>query len=142
MSDRKPTPDILGDVLGGKPKGVWPQEIDYPIDRIIIGKRLRPLKDITPLVASIRELGLLNRIVLLPDGTLVAGYHRVEAVKVLEWTTIPAKIVEMDEIDAELVLQRRFDAADITLHRLRSGQRHQRQHDFHVAFLQLPHQVE
>ena len=102
MSDRKPTPDILGDVLGGKPKGVWPQEIDYPIDRIIIGKRLRPLKDITPLVASIRELGLLNRIVLLPDGTLVAGYHRVEAVKVLEWTTIPAKIVEMDEIDAEL----------------------------------------
>lgn len=109
---RKELPDILGqlrqpvnvldDVLSGRPLGTLPKEIDYPIDRIIVGKRLRPVKDVTELAASMKESGLLQRIVLLPDGTLVVGGHRVAAAKLLGWTTIPARIAELDEVDAEL----------------------------------------
>lgn len=112
MAKRQEIPDILGqlrqpvnvldDVLSGKPLGTFPKEVDYPIDRIIIGKRLRPVKDVTELAASMAESGLLQRIVLLPDGTLVVGGHRVAAAKLLGWTTIPARIAELDEVDAEL----------------------------------------
>lgn len=108
MTTRKPTPDILGgttdvltDVLSGKPSG-WNREMDYPIDRIRVGKRMRPLGDVTALAESMRELGLLNRVTLLPDGTLVAGNHRVEAAKRLGWIAIPARILELDQVDAEL----------------------------------------
>ncbi len=94
--------DVLGDVLSGRPLGTWPKEVDYPIEKIIIGKRLRPVKDVTELAASMAESGLLQRIVLLPDGTLVVGGHRVAAAKQLGWTTIPARIAELDEVDAEL----------------------------------------
>ena len=109
---RKELPDILGqlrqpvsvmdDILSGKPLGTWPKEVDYPVEKIIVGKRLRPVKDVTELAASMKEQGLLQRIVLLPDGTLVVGGHRVAAAKLLGWTTIPARIAELDEVDAEL----------------------------------------
>ncbi len=94
--------DVLGDVLGGKPLGTWPKEVDYPIEKIIIGKRMRPLGDVTSLAESMNQIGLLNAIHILPDGTLVAGNHRIAAAKRLGWTTIRARIVEMDEVDAEL----------------------------------------
>ena len=39
---------------------------------------------------------------LLPDGTLVVGNHRVAAARMLGWTTIRATIKDLDELDAEL----------------------------------------
>lgn len=77
-------------------------EVDYPINQIIVGKRLRSLGDVSGLASSIAQLGLLNRIHVLPDGVLVAGLHRLEACKLLGWETIPVRIVEFDELDAEL----------------------------------------
>jgi phosphoglycolate phosphatase-like HAD superfamily hydrolase len=108
MTQRKPTPNILAgpvnvldDVLSGKAAG-WPKEVDYPVERVIVGKRLRPVRDVTDLAESMDQIGLLNRITLLPDGTLVAGAHRLAAAKHLGWATIPARIVELDEVDSEL----------------------------------------
>ena len=82
----------------------WPREIDYPIQRIQVNRRLRPLREaaLTELASSMATLGLLNRIHLLPDGTLVAGLHRLEAARRLGWETIPVRILEVDELDAEL----------------------------------------
>ena len=113
MTARKPTPDLMGpidimdDILsaGTQPPAVvsWHgKELDYPIDRIQIGKRLRPLGDVTTLAESINQVGLLNPVTILPDGALIAGYHRLEAAKLLGWTSIRVRIVELDEVDAEL----------------------------------------
>ena len=114
---RKPTPDLIGqssgqiDIMGDilsagtqSPTVVsWHgKELDYPIDRIQIGKRMRPLGDITTLVESISQIGLLNPINILPDGTLIAGNHRLAAAKALGWTQIRVRVVELSEVDAEL----------------------------------------
>jgi hypothetical protein len=80
-------------------------EIDYPVARVRVGDRKRPLRDISGLVSSMAnpEVGLINRISLLPDGTLLAGRHRLAAAAALGWETIPAVIMELGELDAELV---------------------------------------
>lgn len=116
---RTPTPDILApaapdiiDAVFGaaaandRPDATWHKRaIDYPVDRVRVGKRMRPQRDITALAASMADpkIGLINAITLLPDGTLMAGRHRLAAAKLLGWKTIPAVIMELGELDAELV---------------------------------------
>lgn len=80
----------------------WQTEVDYPINRITVGKRRRPLGDISSLASSIAQIGLLNRIHILPNGELVAGLHRLEACRKLGWQTIPVHILEVNDLDAEL----------------------------------------
>jgi hypothetical protein len=71
-----------------------------PIASIRIENRLRPLDSakVAELAASIAELGLLQPIGIRPDGTLVYGYHRLEACKQLGWTEIPAVVVDGDDL--------------------------------------------
>ncbi len=71
---------------------------------IRIGERKRSLDGtkVAELAASIAELGLLQPIGIRKDGTLVYGYHRLEACKRLGWTEIPAVIVDGDDLRAEL----------------------------------------
>jgi ParB-like chromosome segregation protein Spo0J len=68
---------------------------------------------ITALTESIREIGLLAPITVrtarISDGVrwvdgyeLIAGNHRVRAVKALGWTDIDAVVVALDDVDAEL----------------------------------------
>jgi len=75
-----------------------------PIASIRIENRMRPLdsEKVAQLAASIAELGLLQPIGIRPDGTLVYGYHRLEACKQLGWTEIPAVVVDGDARRAEL----------------------------------------
>lgn len=75
-----------------------------PLSNIRIENRLRPLNDakVAELAASIAAIGLLQPIGVRPDGTLVYGYHRLEACKRLGWTEIPAVIVDMGDLHAEL----------------------------------------
>jgi len=54
------------------------------------------------LAKSIKEIGLLNPITITKDYRLVAGYHRLTACKKLGWATIPANVVDMDALHAEL----------------------------------------
>ena len=60
------------------------------IDEIKVnpGRRAALESNIEELAFSISEIGLLNPITLTGDYTLVAGLHRLEAVKLLGWTEV------------------------------------------------------
>ena len=51
---------------------------------------------------SIRELGLLHPIIVDKKYTLIAGLHRLEAVKLLEWTEIECTVSSLEGLKAEL----------------------------------------
>lgn len=77
---------------------------NIPIPIIKVENRLRPLnaEKVAELAESIAQVGLLQPIGVRPDGTLVYGYHRLEACKQLGWTEIPAVVVDGDDRHAEL----------------------------------------
>lgn len=63
-------------------------ELERTVDSIIVGVRHRTdLGDLSPLMDSIERLGLLQPITIAPDGTLLCGRRRLEAVKRLGWRT-------------------------------------------------------
>ena len=69
------------------------------VDGIIVGERhRRDMGDIDGLAASVGELGLLQPIVIRPDGRLIAGERRVHAAKLLGWTAIPVTVVDLDAV--------------------------------------------
>jgi ParB/RepB/Spo0J family partition protein len=76
--------------------------VEYPIADIDIGPRRRQLRDVDELAASIKAIGLLQPIVLTQAGRLVAGRHRLEAVKQLGWTKVPSILRSLTDLDAEL----------------------------------------
>ncbi len=76
--------------------------VRVPIAEIVVGERKRSLGDVTPLAESIAELGLLQPIVITEDRRLVAGMHRLEACRKLGWQEIDARIVQADDMRAEL----------------------------------------
>lgn len=64
-------------------------ELERTIDSIIVGIRHRKQAgDIDALARSIEEVGLLQPITITPDGVLVCGWRRLEAVRRLGWTTL------------------------------------------------------
>src|SRR5262245_58148103 len=68
---------------------------ERPMDSIRLGDRIRAdLGDVEGLAASIADIGLLHPIVIAPDGMLLAGARRYEAMRQLGRTTIPCRIVE------------------------------------------------
>lgn len=64
--------------------------------------RLRALGDVYALAESINESGLLNPIVVTPDLRLIAGAHRLEACKQLGWDEIEVRVLDVDDLHAEL----------------------------------------
>ena len=72
------------------------------IDSIRIGRRMRSLGDVNALIASIRELGLLNPITVTRERRLVSGHHRIAAFKVLGRRTIPAVVLALGRDEAQL----------------------------------------
>lgn len=82
--------------------------VDIPIASIRVAIRLRATSEekVAELTASIRGIGLLHPITVAPKGDsylLLSGNHRLESYKSLGFTTIPATIVEGDELIEELV---------------------------------------
>jgi len=83
------------------------------IKQIKIGDRKRSLKteSVNQLAESIKEIGLLNPITITQDKRLISGMHRLEAVKLLGWTTIDCNVLhyndalheELIEIDENLI---------------------------------------
>lgn len=65
-------------------------ELTWAVDAIRVGRRVRAdLGDVEGLAASIRSTGgLLQPITLTPDGWLICGRRRLEAVRQLGWTTV------------------------------------------------------
>ncbi len=69
---------------------------EVEIDKIKIGKRQRKyIGDITPLKKSLKEIGLINPIIVSEDLRLIAGYRRLLAAKELGWKTIQARIIPL-----------------------------------------------
>ncbi len=70
---------------------------------IIIGERVRKdVGDLKGLAASIEKHGLLHPIVVKSDGTLVAGFRRLEAFRLLSRKEIPASVIDVaDMLSAE-----------------------------------------
>lgn len=65
------------------------------IDAIEIGNRTRKdLGDIGELAESIKQVGLLQPVVIDSDNKLIAGRRRIEACKKLGWKQIPTVVAE------------------------------------------------
>ena len=75
-----------------------------PISKIKInpGRREADPAYIGDLAKSIRDVGLLNPITVDGTHTLIAGLHRLEAAKLLDWTEIECTVCDVDSMRAEL----------------------------------------
>jgi ParB family chromosome partitioning protein len=73
---------------------------DVEINKIKVGKRQRKyIGDISPLKKSLKDIGLINPIIVSEDMNLIAGYRRLLAAKELGWKTISARIIPLDYKD-------------------------------------------
>jgi len=74
------------------------------IDKIKVNPDRREAlpEHIAELAKSIAEVGLLNPITVDRDYTLIAGLHRLEAVKGLGWTEIECTVSSLEGLQAEL----------------------------------------
>lgn len=64
-------------------------ELERQVDSIHIGVRHRTeLGDLRALMDSMQRLGLLQPVTITPDGVLICGRRRLEAVKRLGWNTL------------------------------------------------------
>lgn len=69
------------------------------VDGVIVRERHRKdMGDVGSLARSIEDVGLLQPIVVTPDGVLIAGKRRLEAFKLLGRDDVPATIVPLDDI--------------------------------------------
>lgn len=79
------------------------------------GRRAVNPDDVQDLARSIQEVGLLNPITLDKERTLIAGLHRLEAVKLLEWTEIECTISSLEGLKAELAeIDENFVRSDLS----------------------------
>ncbi len=68
------------------------------IHDIVIGERIRTSDtDLDTLVASIRQVGLIQPIVINEDYELLSGYRRLMACKTLGWSEIEARVLSTDK---------------------------------------------
>lgn len=65
------------------------------IEEIKVGERARTeLGDLTELIKSIKDIGLLHPIVIAPDRKLIAGGRRLEACRKLGMIRVPVSVAE------------------------------------------------
>lgn len=88
---------------------------EVSIDAIQVIDRLRASDSgkVASLADSIKKLGLMNPISIRPDNRLIAGLHRLEACKLLGWSTIPAIIQDYHAIHAADVAELYVELAEI-----------------------------
>lgn len=74
------------------------------VDRIEVGHLRRPVAaaQVADLIASISQLGLLQPVIVSAQHKLIAGRHRLEAVRRMGWDTVPVVVVELSELEARL----------------------------------------
>ena len=64
-------------------------ELDRAVNAIVVGERhRRDAGDLTPLMDSMKRVGLLQPVTITPDGFLICGFRRLEAAKRLGWSTL------------------------------------------------------
>lgn len=75
-----------------------------PVDEIQVreGRRELDSNHVRELADSIKELGLLNPVTVDKENVLIAGLHRLEAVKLLEWPEVECTVSSLEGLRAEL----------------------------------------
>lgn len=75
------------------------------IENIKIKNRMRKLnaEKVSELANSFVLLGQLEPITVDPNGILLAGWHRLEAARLLGWTSIEATVFEGGDLERELI---------------------------------------
>ena len=66
------------------------------------GRREANSNGVNELIRSISEVGLLNPVTVDANHTLIAGLHRLEAAKRLDWTEIECTVCGLEGLQAEL----------------------------------------
>jgi N6-adenosine-specific RNA methylase IME4 len=108
------------------------QSVLLPIDKIRVSSNRRSLQDVSELKQSISELGLLNPISVSSDYLLVAGLHRLEACRQLEWKEIPALVLKLDALKCELAeIDENLIRSDLTV--LERGEQLKRRKEIYEA---------
>ena len=86
----------------------------FAINDIIVGNRMRSVGDVSDLIESIKNIGLMNPITVviqkkevggLTKDTapiLVAGQRRLQACKDLGWEEISTEVIELYDLDLEI----------------------------------------
>lgn len=79
--------------------------MEISIEDVVVGERKRELREdtIPALMESISTSGLINPITVTKDGVLVAGLHRLESCRRLNWSDIPCVMRDLEALDAELI---------------------------------------
>jgi len=101
-----------------RPKNSKQATTELPIASIRVGNRTRKdVGDLASLAENIAEIGLLQPIVVTPDGRLIAGLRRIQACKKLGWKTIPVRVVDLECVVegefAENVFRKDFTLSEI-----------------------------
>lgn len=89
-----------------------------PISEIKVnpGRRAVDSDDVQELMRSIQEVGLLHSIILDKEKTLIAGLHRLEAVKLLGWAEVECTICSLEGLRAELAeIDENFVRSDLSV---------------------------
>jgi ParB-like chromosome segregation protein Spo0J len=76
-----------------------------PINDVVVPEeRMRQLGDITSIVASIQDVGVIEPIVLRRDTLeLISGLHRLESVRTLGQHEILARLIDVSEVQAAMI---------------------------------------
>ena len=61
--------------------------------------------DVGDLVNSIREVGLLQPIVVTPDNTIISGHRRFKSIQSLGWTEVEVEVKEVEEDSIPIYIQ-------------------------------------
>jgi site-specific DNA-methyltransferase (adenine-specific) len=101
-----------------RPKNSNQPAAEFQIASIRLGNRTRKdVGDLESLAESIAEIGILQPVVVTPDGRLIAGFRRIQACKKLGWKTIPVRVVDLDRVVegefAENVFRKDFTLSEI-----------------------------
>lgn len=79
------------------------------------GRRELSQESVEKLALSIERIGLLNPITISSNRVLIAGWHRLEAVRQLGWSKIPCHIIELNDMQSELAcLDENFVRSDLS----------------------------
>jgi hypothetical protein len=88
------------------------------ISDVVVGERFRKdVGELSSLVASIKEVGLLHPIVVSEKDELIAGYRRLRAFQVMGLLEIPATIVNLKDLRKgqihENLIRKNFTASEM-----------------------------
>src|SRR5262249_15655554 len=73
----------------------------------VTGRHRKGRGDLDARAARIQRIGLLHPIVIQPDGTLITGQRRLEAIRKLGWSQVPVRVLADSDDVVQLLLAER-----------------------------------